>query len=269
MKIAVFYENIHDMALDAGMKMDVAMAMLRDEGMELLYMKPESWIRDRYELSMAMEKLGLDIEGMHFYCDFAAEPDTERYKDAIDAAAEAGAGNILVIPGMYTSDNPVRDLENMINGMQRAVDYGQRKKIQVLMEDYDGKTAPYNSITGLQYFMDRVEGLGCAFDTGNFVMFHENELEAYDQFADRIRTVHLKDRCAVKRHDGDVPFHCADGSPIYACTIGSGNIQIAEILNKLRRHDYPGNVIVELYACDPKYMLNDAIDSIRWVKEHI
>ncbi len=231
MKIAVFYENIHDGAQAESLRVEDLLAELRNEGMDLLYLTPESWTRDRCWLSASMEKMGLAIEGMHGFCDFPADPDTSRYKEMIDLAVDAGAGNLLIIPGMYSSGNTHRDLAAMANGIQRAVDYGMKTNLPVLMEDYDGISAPYNCFAGLQYFFDRTEGLGCAFDTGNFVTFREDELAAFDFFADRIRTVHLKDRSTQKQHEGDTPYFCADRTPVYACRIGSGYIRIAEILN--------------------------------------
>lgn len=266
MKIAVFYENIREAAKAAGLRTEEALAELRGAGLELLYFSMESWKQDRRGLPGMMERLGLGIEGMHVHCDFPADPETDAYREAVDIAAEAGAGNLLIIPGMYSTGRTDRDLESMLSGIRKAVSYGREKGVPVLMEDFDGARAPYNCIAGLQYFFDRAEGLGCAFDTGNFVMFREDELAAFDLFADRIRTVHLKDRTAEKRHEGDTPFACADGKPVYACAPGSGYIRIAEILKRLKQRGYGGNVIVEMYACDPRYALRDAADSIRWLK---
>ena len=268
-KIAVFYENIHEGIRATGQRTEDVLASLRDAGMELLYLTPESWIRDRHELAGIMEKLDLGIEGMHAFCDFPVEPGSFRYRELIDLAVEAGAGNLLFVPGMFSTGNTRRDLENIVAGMRNAVAYGRERNLPVLMEDYDGLLAPYNSIAGLQYFMDRVEGLECAFDTGNFVMFHEDELEAFDLFADKIRTVHLKDRSMDRRHEGDSPCCCADGKPVYACPVGSGMIRMAEILKRLKQRQYGGNVIVELYACDTRYVLQDAADSIRWLREQL
>ena len=269
MKIAVFYENIHDGALASGQRTEDALAALRDAGMEMIYLNPDSWKRDRRELSRTLEKLNLGVEGMHSFCDFAQDPETEQYKELIDLAGEAGAGNLLLIPGMFSTGNTRRDLDSMVSGMRKAAAYGLEKGLPVLMEDFDGPLAPYNCIAGLQYFFDRVEGLGCAFDTGNFVTFREDELEAFDLFADRIRTVHLKDRSLSRRHAGDTPYRCADGGEVFACRTGTGYIRMAEILKRLKEMNYNGNVIVELYACDPAYVLPEAADSVRWVREQL
>ena len=269
MKIAVFYENIYEGVQATGRQMEDVLTELRDAGLEMLYFSFDSLKRDREKLAGIMDKLGLHIEGVHGFCDFAADPDTDRFREMIDLAADAGAGNFLIIPGLFASGNTRRDLERMVTGTRKAAEYGRKRNIPVLMEDFDGLLSPYNCIAGLRYFMESVEGLECAFDTGNFAAFHEDELEAFDLFADRIRTVHLKDRSLTRRHEGDTPFVCADGKSVYACAIGSGFIRIAEILARLKQHGYSGNVIAELYACDPHHVLQDAADSVRWLKERI
>lgn len=269
MKIAFFYENLHEGVLASGTKTMDAARHLHDAGMDLLYLTPDSWERDRKVIDNIREKLGVGIEGMHYFCEFPRDPETPAFKRAIDLAAEAGAGSLLIIPGFFMTGNTDRDLRVMADGVRRAVEYGQEKNVPVVMEDFDGVFAPYNCIAGLRWFLDRVEGLGCAFDTGNFSLFRENEVEALDIFADKIRTVHLKDRCCSPRHPGDTPFLCADGKPVYACRIGSGYISIAKILDRLRLKGYEGNVIAELYAVDPKFILADAAESIAWIRRRL
>ena len=269
MKIAVFYENIHEGVQASGQTMEDTLKRLQDSGMEMLYISADSWERDRRTLSGLLEKLDLPVEGMHAFCDFPREPDGLRYREIIDLAAECGAGNLLFVPGMLSTGNTGRDLDNIARGMRRAVEYGAARNIPVLMEDYDGLLAPYNCIAGLRWFLQSVEGLGCAFDTGNFIIYHEDELEAFELFADKIRTVHLKDRVRQMREDSAWGCLCADQKTEFACPIGSGYIRIAEILKRLQGRGYPGNVIVELYGCDPKYLMRNATDFIRWVKEQI
>ena len=267
MKTAVFYENIVDGAHATGRPVSDALEYLRDEGMEMLYISVDSWKRDRKELCPLLDRLNLPVEGMHGFCDFPGDPDSSRYREMIDLATEAGAGNLLFVPGMYSNGNTIRDLENMVAGMRKAVEYGQSRNLPILMEDYDGAFAPYNCIAGLQYFFRNVPGLECAFDTGNFVVFRENEIQAFELFSEKIRTVHLKDRSTVRWHEGDTPFSCADGGSVFACRIGSGYIQIAEILRRLKEQNYEGNVIVELYACDAEHVLEEAVESLHWVRD--
>ena len=267
MKIAVFYENIYDGVRAAGAELEKTLADFRAEGMELLYLSPESWVRDRETLAPMLKKLDIGIEGMHGWCDFPGDPETLRYREMIDLAVEAGAGNLLIVPGMLHTDDTAGAVDAIVQGMRKAVLYGREKGLPVLMEDFDGLLSPYNSIFGLRYFMEAVDGLGCAFDTGNFVIFHEDELKAFDLFADRIVTVHLKDRSPGPAHPNGYANLCADQKPAWACAIGSGSIRIGEILKRLQRRNYAGNVIVELYGDDPRYTLEDVFRSLRWLRQ--
>ena len=266
MKIAVFYENIYDGVQATGQDMEAVLAKLRDAGMEMLYISADNWKRDGRELKRWMTDLDLKMEGMHAFCDFPNNPDTDQYRELIDLAKDSGANNFLIVPGFLSNGNSIKDLESMVRGVGRTVEYGKTVGMPVLMEDFDGIFAPYNCMAGLKYFLDAVPDLGCAFDTGNFVMFHEDELAAFDLFADRIETLHLKDRRLDRRHEKDAPLFCADHSPIFACAPGSGIIRIGEILNRLKARGYGGNVIVEMYCCDPDAVLEDTVWSLRWLK---
>ena len=269
MNISVFYENLHDGAEAAGMQTEEVLRQLRDAGMESIYLTADSWKRDRDMLRESLKKLNLRVGGMHAFCDFPSDPETLRYREIIDLAAESGADNLLFVPGMLSTGDTRRDILHILEGMKRAVEYGRSVGMPVLMEDFDGLLSPYNCIAGLKFFMDSVEGLGCAFDTGNFAAFHEDELAAFDLFADRIQTVHLKDRSLTPQHEGNTPFVCADGEKVYACSIGSGYIRISGILQKLWDRNYRGNLIIELYACDPHCFMEDALASLRWLKAQL
>jgi len=269
MNISVFYENLHEGAGASGLKIEEVLQQLGNAGMNSIYLTADSWKRDRNMLRESLKKLNLRVGGMHAFCDFASDPETFRYREIIELAVESGADNLLLIPGMLTSGNTCRDIDHMLEGMKRAVDYGRAVGMPVLMEDFDGLLSPYNCIAGLKHFLDSVKGLGCAFDTGNFVAFHEDELAAFEVFADRIQTVHIKDRSLMPQHEGNTPFVCADGGKVYACSIGNGFIRIPDILQRLRSRNYHGNLIIELYACDPRWFMIDALDSLRWLRKQL
>ena len=266
MKIAAFYENIVDGIRATGKDLASVLAELREAGMELLVLSPESWKRDRKNLGPLLEKLGIGIEGMHVFVDFPHDPETEVYREMVDLCVEAGGGSLLIVPGMLGS-HTCRDLDAMVAGMRKAVAYGGCCGLPVLMEDYDGHFAPYNSMAGLRYFLEQIPELGFAFDTGNFVTFMEDELEALELFRDRIVTVHLKDRIRERQHGGDAAYICADGSEIFTCRTGAGQIRIRETLCRLR--DKGVNGTVELYGVDAACLLQDLLASVRWVREQL
>ena len=266
MKIAVFYENIYDGVRQGQLSMEETLRSFQKEGMSLLYISYDSWKRDEAWLPGLLQKIGMGIEGMHAFCDFARLKDAAPYREIVDTAVSAGAGNLLFVPGFLSGGNSIDDIEAIKSGMIRAAAYGKEKGIPILMEDFDGLTSPYNCMAGLKYFMDTVPCLGCAFDTGNFEIFHEDNLVAFDLFADKIQTVHLKDRAKAPRHEKDTPLLCADHQAVYAVATGTGDMRIDEILRRLKARNYPGNVIVELYCCDSRYVLKDIRLSLQWLR---
>ena len=269
MRIAAFYENLAEGCAASGVSPEKALKDLQKDGLSLLYLSPESWEKDGERLRPLLEETGIGIEGLHAVCDFTKDPDSSRYREVIDLAASLHAGNVLLIPGFLTSGNTLGAIRAMTEGMRRAARFGEEKGIPVLMEDYDGLLAPFNSIAGLGYFLREIPSLGCAFDTGNFCMFHEDELLAFGEFADRIRTVHLKDRSRTPFFPGDGFKVASDLEKVYPAPVGYGYIRIAEILDRLRKRGYPGNVIVEHYDVDPREMLGAISLSVRWVSSRL
>ena len=266
MKIAAFYENILEGAEKLGITDREALITLYIQGMRAIYISYDSLRSDKERLLSLFREIGLEVEGLHGFFDLGIDPESDGCMDMIRLAKEAGASNVLIVPGMISPEDENRRearLQNMQTALSKAVAYGEQEGIVVSMEDFDGLSAPYNSVEGLKWFLDHVPGLMCTFDTGNFIMFHEDEMEAFHLFRDRICALHIKDRSATPISDADRPKQCADGSFVYPAPVGSGYIKIREILASLVQDGYPGNVIAELYDYDD--MLNGVIQSVSWL----
>lgn len=277
MHIAAFYENILQGALAEKMPLRDVLKTMQDAGLEKLYVGTMGieWTEraglgvDIFELC---DELGIGIEGMHGWFDFGHNPEDEGYKDFIDLAVRHGAGNVLIVPGMIPKEEEDRReelIQNIISAMRRAVAYGREKGIAVSMEDFDGLQAPYCTVDGLDRFMREVDGLQCSFDTGNFVMYHEDELEAFERFRDKICTMHLKDRGTTRMHESDGACVCADGVELYPAPVGYGVMHIKEIIDRLKAQGYDGGLIVEIFGCDGNHMLESVKKSIEWIKSVI
>ena len=134
----------------------------------------------------------------------------------------------------------------------------------VVLEDFDDKIAPYCNISGLKYFMDHVEGLRCAFDTGNFLYNEEDSFEALPKFIDKISHVHCKDR-TWKKKEGEVPKETIRGRKMYSCAVGSGCIKMKEIIEKLIENGYDDYFAIEHFGS--LCQLEDMLKSVEWMQE--
>ncbi len=270
MKIAAFYENIVYGAQEKGISVKDALDELKAEGLEMIYIAWDSLKGREEELAALFQEKNLLVEGLHQHFDFGRHPEDESYKAYIETALKMGASNCLIVPGMILKEDEEKRgemLENMAAAVKKAVAYGSERGISVCMEDYDSMLSPYNSADGLAYFLENIDGLKCAFDTGNFVCYREDERKAFNRFADKICTVHLKDRSDSAHMEGDSACICHDGSSAFTTTVGSGYIHIKEILEQLKDKSYEGNVIVELYGYEDT--LEGIKKSVRWVREQI
>lgn len=270
MKIAAFYENIVYGAEKGKVSIEDALDELKAEGLQMVYISQDSLKGREEELMKLFRERGLSIEGLHQHFDFGHHPKDESYKEYIELALRVGAANCLIVPGLISKeDEKNRDemIENMVKVVKKAAAYGKERGIAVCMEDYDSMASPYNSVEGLSYFLEEALELKCAFDTGNFVCFKEDEEAAFLRFADKICTVHLKDRSLDAHTEKEGGCVCHDGSSVWSVPVGSGYIHIKEILDGLKKRNYEGNVIVELFGYEDT--LEGIKQSIGWVRQQL
>lgn len=270
MVISAFFENILTGARARNMPLPEALGLMRNAGLETVYVGRDSIAEFGDGLLFLLDPLNLKVEGLHGWFDFAGNPAGEEWKDFMDTAVRWGAKHVLFVPGLIENpaDREAR-MENMAEVLRKAVSYGRERGIAVTMENLDQITAPYNSGAGLAWFFSQVEGLQCCYDTGNFVIHKENELELLENFLDKLCAVHVKDRSQVKLHPNDDSCICADGSAVYPAPVGDGCMRIAEILRRLGEAGYDGSLIAELYGCDPDAMLDAMLRSVAWLREQV
>lgn len=268
MNTAIFYENFMEGIQKDGLSERETLAELKAMGLNKVYMSLQTLTERESELLALLGELDLGIEGLFWFFDFGHHPEDMHWKDLIDAVVRIGAKSALIVPGMLPEADLSRweeCLENMAAALARAVAYGKEKHVDVVMEDFDSLDAPYCSVAGLRWFMDQVDGLGCCFDTGNFIMFDEDELEAFDIFKDKIALVHLKDRARQPFSPEDKPKACKDGHNVYASPVGQGYIRMEAVLERLRAMGYAGTVVIENF--DYTDMIAGLRQSLEWLKE--
>lgn len=260
MPIAAFYENIRTGALEKGISMTEAASRLRESGMDGIYICLDSVREYPDEIEEVIRTTGVCVTGLHAWIDFGRNP--EGYQELVDAAVRLKTDHVLIVPTCEGEEEP---LPILLCGMRKAVLYGKDRGIRVFMEDLDQKDSLYNSLGGLQMFLSGVPGLFCCFDTGNFIMHQEDELEAAKLLRDFIFAMHLKDRTIVPENPDDIGKKILDGTLRYPVPVGSGYIKIREILNLV--YDVP--VIVELYDYSPSQMLEGIRRSVEWVSTYV
>ncbi|MGN1118989.1 MAG: sugar phosphate isomerase/epimerase family protein, partial [Oscillospiraceae bacterium] len=187
--------------------------------------------------------------------DFPNAPREESLKqidECLETAAFFGAKHVLAIPGfVHDSEDRMSVCERMCALLTRMCERAKTYGIIVSLEDFDDRSAPYSTISGLEYFLKNVEGLGFTFDTGNFAYSLESAAEAYSRLQKYVSHVHLKDRswdASRSNPDGSNAKADLSGRVMYPSEVGGGFIGIAQLLETLKKNGYSGSYSIEHFG---------------------
>lgn len=268
MQLATFYDHVKDIAREERVSVVEALQRVKSLGIDSVEVMQNSAVGREDELGHELACAGLSISGIPAYFDFGRDTDVEKQASPVlEAARYLGAGKMLVIPGFFhEEDSPevrTRHMENMADCINRLAEMADKDGVALVMEEYDSPLAPFADTAGVQYFMDRCPALSCCFDTGNFRCVAEDELAAYEQFKGRLGHVHLKDR-AYGTDWGTQPTTAADGQTLYPCPVGSGQLQIRELLTRMNRDGYDGACAIEHFGVSNMWAALQ--ESVAWLQ---
>lgn len=270
-RIGTFYDHIKSIAQQEKISLMDALKHARELGVEALEISQNSVIGREDELGNELASAGLSITSIPSYFDFGRNPDVDfQSEPTLEAARFLGAKKLLVIPGFFEEqDSPEEQehqVQNMIDCINRLADKAAGYGVSLVMEDFDSTKAPFATYQGVRRFLNACPGLSCCFDTGNFRFSAQDELEAFDALRDRITHVHLKDRAYCPAGEPGALL-AADGQGLAPSPVGEGEIQIGELLSRLKEMGYSGDLVIEHYGAPQ--MMKFLRRSVEWVQTQI
>lgn len=270
-KLATFYDHIKDIARQESMSLTEAMGEVKACGIESLEISQNNLLGREDEVGHELAYAGLGISSIPAYFNFGRDGDVDKQSEpTLEAARFLGAGKMLVIPGFFAPEDDeterARQMEQIAQCINRLADKAAGYGVSLIMEDFDNALSPCATVEQLRFFADRCPGLSVCFDTGNFRFSAQNELEAYEALKDRVGHVHLKDR-AFSSLNGEPPLKAVDGKEIFPCPVGSGGLDIAGVISRLKRDGYDGVYTIEHYGAAKA--LEYVKQSAQWVKEQL
>lgn len=268
MKISVFYEHILEAAKQSSMSVLDVCRTANSYGIMGVEIEDKRLLEHDGEAIRFLKQADLEISGIYGFFDFSHKDNVQDGYKIVDLAQRNGVKKVMPIPGFVDGIEKIpfiykRKAERMISALTAVCSYAEKNGIMVVLEDFDDKIAPYCNISGLKYFMDHVEGLRCAFDTGNFLYSEEDSFEALPEFIDKISHVHCKDR-TWKEKEGEVPKETIRGRKMYSCAVGSGCIKMKEIIEKIIFSGYDDYFVIEHFGS--LCQLQDMKESAKWLQ---
>ncbi len=263
MKVSIFLAHLSELAEQKKCPLAAAVKEAVKSGVEYAEVDYKSAAGREGEVKALLKNAGMKVGGMNTFFDFGHQEQPELIEGAIAAAERLGAANIMAVPGfMQPGDDWSIVREKMVGGLNALVSKAAEAGVSVAMEDYDAEEAPYGRMEELNWMLKQVPGLGCNFDTGNFLFFGEDVLKAYDLLEKRIVHVHMKD-IAYAPLRGEKGKKALTGKQLYPAPVGSGELPMAEIVRRLYERGYEGIYAIEHFNAGDQllYMRRSA----RWL----
>lgn len=260
MKLSVFLDHILQAKEQTGKSLEELLWEVREAGIEAVEMHLE-YLMTHEEILELLEKAGLKICSIYENYEMERHTDREKAYRHINAALEAGAEKILVVPGFLHGEEAEQmqarmgnreDLEaffersesiqRMAEGLRFISEEGNKKGIAVTVEDFDNPSSPLSGVYGVHWFLKQAPHLCYTFDTGNYLYYGEDLMEVLDLLGERIVHVHCKDRIET----GGNPF--TEDCP--SVILGTGYIPFEALTGRLKETGYQGYLSIEHFGVE-------------------
>jgi len=264
MKVSIFMAHLSELAAQKNCSLTAALREAKRAGIDYIEADYKTVVGREAELKAALENIGLQTGGLNAFFDFGHQAQPELIESVLDTAEKLGAAHVMAVPGFVAPDEDREAVRGRLaEGLNALCGAAVRRGVSVALEDFDAENAPYGRMEELNWMLRQAPGLGCCFDTGNFLFFGEDVLKAYDLVEKRIAHVHMKD-IAYAPLRGETPKVAVTGKKLYPAPVGSGELPMAEIVRRLYERGYDGIYAIEHYGAGDQllYMRRSA----RWLK---
>lgn len=257
-RLSVFYEHIAEAARQTGLPLDAVCAKVKGFGFDAVELDAKRLFTECETLLPRLWNAGLDVSCLYYFFDFGSAEDwqtadREEAARILDLCKAAKCDKLLAVTGFLTEAETDRAGEayqtrrgRMAQSLMELVRMAQEQGVTVVMEDFDGFTAPFSTAEELLWFMQNVPGLRCGFDTGNFLYSEEDAAAVLPDFLPYISAVHCKDR-SFQKNAGEVNPTVL-GREMYPVAVGDGCIDIAGMVKTILDAGYTGTFAAEHFG---------------------
>lgn len=248
MKISVFFDHILQAKEQSGKSLEELLEGVRKSGIEAVEINL-NYLETHPETMQLLEAKELKVSCIYEFYEMELGAEAEKNRRHIELAADVGADRILVVPGFLHGFEACRmqsnmkspqtvakwfsgnkKIANMKQGLRDIVTLGREKGVVVTVEDFDDVHSPLSGMYGIHWFLEEVPGLRYTLDTGNFLFYEENVLDAWELLKGKVAHVHCKDRALESNA---------------SVQTGSGRMPIKELVEALKLQEYDGYLAVE------------------------
>lgn len=263
MRVSVFFDHILQAKEQTGKPLEELLAGVRSSGIEAVEICL-TYLVEHPETVQLLKDADLKVSCIYEFYEMGLREEEEKANRHIETAVKVGASRVLVVPGFLhgleakrmqgkmkqgglmqgklksTNMEQCNALEKwfeknrkigkMVEGLSYIAQLGARKGVTVTVEDFDDMNSPLSGMYGIHWFLKKVPELRYTLDTGNYLFYGEDVLDAWELLKDKVAHVHCKDR------------HPQSNASVQT---GSGRMPIKQLVLALAEQGYDGYLAIE------------------------
>jgi sugar phosphate isomerase/epimerase len=243
------------------------------DGVELLdfYWKDEDREKEIERVKQALEENDLVVSAYDVSNNFVKESREERAKEAekvlegIKTAKKLGTNIVRVFCGDLHGVLTYEDGQSwIVEGLKQCAKKAEEEQVYLAIENHGllaGKSEQVKEI------IEKVNSpfVRSTFDTGNFLLVHEEPQQAFDRLKSDIVHVHFKDFRVKGEAEELKGFKSTEGVELIGTVPGDGQVDLASIVDGLKDANYQGWLSIEYEGHDDAKESNE--EAVRRLKK--
>jgi sugar phosphate isomerase/epimerase len=243
------------------------------DGVELLdfYWKEGDRETEIERVKQALKENGLVVSAYDVSNNFVKESKEERAKEAekvlegIETAKKLGTNIVRVFCGDLHGDLTYEDGQSwIVEGLKQCAKKAEEEQVYLAIENHGllaGKSDQVKEI------IEKVNSafVRSTFDTGNFLLVHEEPQQAFDRLKSDIVHVHFKDFRVKGEAEELKGFKSTKGVELIGTVPGDGQVDLTTIVEGLKDVNYQGWLSIEYEGHDDAKESNE--EAVRRLKK--
>lgn len=236
------------------------------DGVELLdiyWQNPANKDEEIKEIVENLQRNNLEVSAYDITNNFVHQKKIERKAEVekviegIRVAKELNANTVRVFCGDIREGLIYEEcFDWIIEGLKESAKIAEQEKIVLAVENHGllaGKSLQIHEI------LRAVNSpyVKSTFDTGNFLLVHEEPTKAFDRLKQEIAHVHFKDFREKSIHESVKGFRSTEGKELIGVIPGDGKVDLTSIVAGLKEYGYQDWLSIEYEGFEDAKMANE------------
>lgn len=220
-------------------------------GVELLDIYWHDQKQEMNHVQTALEKNGLHVAAYDVTNNFVRLKQEERIHeinkviDGINIAKQLGTNIVRVFCGNNHDAINVDEAQTFIvESLKQCAEVAERENIYLAIENHGLLAGRSEQVLEIIHCVNS-SSVVAAFDTGNFLLVHEQPQAALETLKSQIKHVHFKDFRKKRAGECSRIFHSTKGEELVGVIPGDGLVDLKAIIKQLKTIGYDGWLSIE------------------------